>query len=157
MMGGPVMGGPVVMGGQPSFLQGAMQTAAGVAAGTLAVEGIESMLHGFGGHHGGYGLGGFGGGYGERPVEEVVNNYYGDDREREHHAGGFDNSGVPGYERLEENSGDYSRHEESRFADTGNDSLGNDNYADDASLYDSSADDVQLDDSGSYDDGSGSF
>lgn len=79
--------------GQPSFLRGAMQTAAGVAAGALAFEGVESILHGFG-HGGGWG-GGFGGpgigmagmgmgpGMGmmggfERPVDEtVVNNYYG--------------------------------------------------------------------------------
>jgi len=71
-------------GGQPSFLRGAMQTAAGVAAGALAFEGVESILHGF--SHPGYGWGGpgvggfgmgpgFGGGY-ERPVEETVNNYY---------------------------------------------------------------------------------
>ncbi len=80
--------------GQPSFMRGAMQTAAGVAAGALAFEGVESILHGFG-HGGGYGggFGGFGGGMAglgmgpgmgmgggfERPVEEtVVNNYYGD-------------------------------------------------------------------------------
>jgi hypothetical protein len=70
---GPPMGG----GG---FLQNAMQTAAGVAAGALAFEGIESLMHGFG-HAAGYGqgFGGFGG-EGQRPVEEVVNNYYGDDR-----------------------------------------------------------------------------
>lgn len=73
-------------GQQPSFLRGAMQTAAGVAAGALAFEGVESILHGFG--HGGYGPGlgmaGFGmgpgmgmGGAFNRPVDEtVVNNYY---------------------------------------------------------------------------------
>ncbi|HWW98043.1 MAG TPA: DUF2076 family protein, partial [Edaphobacter sp.] len=71
--GAPPMGG----GG---FLRGAMQTAAGVAAGALAFQGIESLMHGFG-HAAGYGqdFGGFGG-EGQRPVEEVVNNYYGDDR-----------------------------------------------------------------------------
>lgn len=81
---------PVGMG-QPSFLRGAMQTAAGVAAGALAFEGVEAVLHGLGGfgHPGmgfggpGMGMGGFGMGSGmmgagfERPVEEtVVNNYY---------------------------------------------------------------------------------
>jgi len=70
---------PVQPGAQPSFLRGAMQTAAGVAAGALAFEGVESILHGFGNPGmgmGGYGLGG--GGF-ERPMEEnVVNNYYGD-------------------------------------------------------------------------------
>src|SRR3981081_1530053 len=77
----PVGGGygaPPTGGG--GFLRGAMQTAAGVAAGALAFQGIESLMHGFG-HAAGYGqdFGGFGG-EGQRPVEEVVNNYYGDDR-----------------------------------------------------------------------------
>lgn len=73
-----------VPAGQPSFFRGAMQTAAGVAAGALAFEGVESLLHGGFGHYGGWGgpamgMGpgmGFGGGF-ERPIEEtVVNNYY---------------------------------------------------------------------------------
>jgi uncharacterized protein len=73
----------------PSFLRSAATTAAGVAAGALAFEGVESLLHGFG-HGGGYGMGGFGGGGfgGGMPVEEtVVNNYYGDRPEGmgEHH------------------------------------------------------------------------
>jgi len=62
--------------GAPSFLRGAAQTAAGVAAGALAFEGIRSMFShpGYGGGMGGYGMGGFGGG---APMEEtVVNNYY---------------------------------------------------------------------------------
>jgi len=76
----PVGGyGPPPMGGG-GFLRGAMQTAAGVAAGALAFQGIESLMHGFGQTAGyGQGFGGFGG-EGQRPVEEVVNNYYGDDR-----------------------------------------------------------------------------
>jgi hypothetical protein len=76
----PVGGGygaPLGAGGG-GFLRNAMQTAAGVAAGALAFEGIESLMHGFG-HAAGYGqgFGGFGG-ESQRPVEEVVNNYYGD-------------------------------------------------------------------------------
>ncbi len=66
-------------GGPPSFLRSAAQTAAGVAAGTLAVQGIESLFHGFGGG-GGSSLGGLGGGFGGfeggRPDETIVNNYY---------------------------------------------------------------------------------
>ena len=63
-------------GGAPSFLRGAAQTAAGVAAGALAFEGIRSLFS-----HPGYGgFGGFGGsGFMESgaPVgETVVNNYY---------------------------------------------------------------------------------
>lgn len=67
-------------GGQPSFLRSAATTAAGVAAGALAFQGVESLLHGGGGFGGGeYGGGGFGGGgFGEAPREEVINNYYGD-------------------------------------------------------------------------------
>lgn len=56
------------------FLRGAMQTAAGVAAGALAFQGVESLLHGFGGEGGGRGFEG-----GGRPEEIVNNNYYGDD------------------------------------------------------------------------------
>ena len=72
--------------GGSSFLRTAATTAAGVAAGALAFEGVESLLHGFG-HGGGAfggneGLGGFGsfggGGFNQRPEETVINNYYDD-------------------------------------------------------------------------------
>ncbi len=66
-----------MQGSGGGFLRGAAQTAAGVAAGALAFEGIRSLFE-----HPGYG-GGFGGGFGQAgftggaPVEEtVVNNYY---------------------------------------------------------------------------------
>jgi hypothetical protein len=70
------------------FLRSAMQTAAGVAAGALAFEGIESLMHGFG-HAAGYGTEfvgpGFGSaGFGGEPREEIVNNYYGDATPHEH-------------------------------------------------------------------------
>ncbi len=72
-------------GGAPSFLMGAAKTAAGVAAGALAFEGIRSLFE-----HPGYGGGGIGSGFmggGGAPVEEtVVNNYY-DDPQREEHGG----------------------------------------------------------------------
>lgn len=86
--GGPYAGGPgygappMGMPGGGGFLQNAMQTAAGVAAGALAFEGIESLMHGFGhaaGYGGGSGLGGFGG-TDQRPTETVTNNYYDDNR-----------------------------------------------------------------------------
>lgn len=72
--------------GMSSFLRNAGQTAAGVAAGTLAVQGIESLFShhsGFGGGEGmfGGGQGMFGGGGvgGYAPEETVIeNNYYGD-------------------------------------------------------------------------------
>ncbi len=59
--GAPQQAGAFGGGG---FLQGAMQTAAGVAMGTMAVQGIEGLMRGFG-HEAGYGsdraLGGFDG------------------------------------------------------------------------------------------------
>ena len=65
-------------------MRSAATTAAGVAAGALAFEGIESLMHGFG-HEAGFG--GYGGGlgsgigsglgdFGGRPEETVINNYY---------------------------------------------------------------------------------
>jgi len=67
----PSPSGPSPGAGGPSFLRGAAQTAAGVAAGALAFEGIRSLFS-----HPGYGGAGFGG-LGGVPVEEtVVNNYY---------------------------------------------------------------------------------
>ncbi len=97
--GGPGYGAPQ---GQPSFLRSAAQTAAGVAAGALVFEGVESMLHGGFGHPGmgmgmgGWGMPGVGPGMGyERPIEEnVVNNYYDGPGGERHEGGdhGFDSS-----------------------------------------------------------------
>lgn len=93
--GGPQYGAPGYAApmGQPSFLRSAAQTAAGVAAGALAFEGVEALLHGGFGHPGmgmgmgGWGMPGVGMGMGyERPIEEnVVNNYY-ESPEPEHHS-----------------------------------------------------------------------
>ncbi len=62
-----------MQGSGGGFLRGAAQTAAGVAAGALAFEGIRSLFE-----HPGFGGGGSGQGFmGGAPVEEtVVNNYY---------------------------------------------------------------------------------
>jgi uncharacterized protein len=85
---GPAAGTPSAGGGS-SFLRTAAQTAAGVAAGALAFEGIRSLFGGMG--HMGGGLFGGGGvsGYGSPVEETVVNNYYdspdaqgGDDSDR---------------------------------------------------------------------------
>ena len=64
--------------GQPSFLRGAAQTAAGVAAGALAFEGVRSLFEhpGYGGGGGFFGGGGEGYMGGGAPQEEIVNNYY---------------------------------------------------------------------------------
>lgn len=117
--------------GAPSFLRGAAQTAAGVAAGALAFEGIQSLFShpGYGMGGGGYGVGGFGGG---GPVEEtVVNNYY----DTPGGGGGTDNSNLD----LNDNRD---------FADTGaNDDSG---QYDDTSVDDTS--DVDSGDGGGFDD-----
>ena len=87
--GGPQYGAPqygVPQYGAPQqggFLRSAMQTATGVAAGALAFEGIESLMHGFG-EHAGYGGGSNFGSLGEPARPEVINNYYGDSAQHEH-------------------------------------------------------------------------
>jgi hypothetical protein len=123
--------------GQPSFLRGAMQTAAGVAAGALAFEGVESILHGFG--HGGYGpgmgMGGFGmepgigmgGGFG-RPVDEtVVNNYY----DSPGGQAGQGQSGQAGEQRFDQGGNEPHFHESAdsggaQFTDAGYNTQGSD-------------------------------
>ena len=130
---------------QPSFLRGAMQTAAGVAAGALAFEGVESILHGFG-HGAGYGIGGMGmGGEFGRPVEEtVVNNYYDEPR------GGQD--GLQGFEH-DRPEGEH-HHEGAQFSDTSGDLSGDDRRGfDDASNEDVAG----LDDASGFDDGGSGF
>ncbi len=147
---GPQYGQPQYMpaqGGPPSFLRGAMQTAAGVAAGALAFEGVESILHGFG--HGGYGPGvmgmgmgpgfGLGGGY-ERPIEEtVVNNYYEEPGTR-----GFEHDRPEGERHFHETADQGG----AQLSDAGYDASGDDRMAFDNS---NSSDDS----SGFSDDGGG--
>ncbi|HEX4749063.1 MAG TPA: DUF2076 domain-containing protein [Bryobacteraceae bacterium] len=93
--GGPSGGG---------FLRGAAQTAAGVAAGGLAFEAINSLFHSGGGGLGGFGGGGFGGsGYAGAPVEEtVVNNYY----DQPGDSGGFDDSANVDNSQLDDSNYD---------------------------------------------------
>jgi hypothetical protein len=158
-VGYPQYGAPMGMGGGGGFLQGALQTAAGVAAGALAFEGVESLMHGFG-HAAGYGqgFGGFGGG-GERPTE-VINNYYGDDRgERGEH-------GVSSDERTmgeqvdrdlggkDDRGGSLDDRGTSDFADTSSFDNGGSGLDDSSSLDDSGS---NFDDSSSFDDGGGGF
>jgi hypothetical protein len=118
--------------GQPSFLRGAMQTAAGVAAGALAFEGVEAVLHGIGGFgHGGYGMGmgGFGmpgmmGGGFERPVEEtVVNNYYDQPGGQEQH---FHESGDQGGAQFSEANYDRGGNDQGSFDNGGSDNIAQD-------------------------------
>jgi uncharacterized protein len=145
----PAYGQPVY--GQPGFgapqgggfLRGAMQTAAGVAAGAIAFEGIESLMHGFG-HAAGYG-GGFGGFDGGRPEEIVNNNYYGDAAP---HGQGLssdieDRRGEPSQfagavDRDDHGAGDSGSDDSSNFADDSGG--GGDNFADDSGGFDSGGD-----------------
>jgi hypothetical protein len=143
------------MGGG-GFLQNAMQTAAGVAAGALAFEGIESLMHGFGhaaGYGGGSGLGGFGGGE-DRPVENVTNNYYDDNRGEQ---GTHD---VSSAERTLGDSENYSGRDDRNDSGDRNSLYGADDTVvsdPNASLDDANFSDDNFDDSSSdnFDDGSG--
>jgi hypothetical protein len=159
--------------GQPSFLRGAMQTAAGVAAGALVFEGVESLLHPYG-HGGGWGWGGgpgfgggpaFGGGY-ERPVEETVinNNYYdqpGQVGGAEHHMA---DSGTGLNDQLDHDFGSEHHNESAQFADTNQDgsqfdqgSYDNSLTDNDSVINDDNLDNMQIDDSASNSDDSSSF
>jgi hypothetical protein len=136
--------------GQPSFFRGAMQTAAGVAAGALAFEGVESLLHGGFGHGGGWGGGpgmagfgmgpgtGFGGGF-QRPVEEtVVNNYYdqpgsmggGDHRvEHDYGAGGGGSDFSGGEHHFQNTDGSGAVYSDADYTTQGTDAAGADQSA----------------------------
>jgi uncharacterized protein len=129
---------PPPPGGGSSFLRTAATTAAGVAAGALAFEGVESLLHGFG-HPAGFGGGGYFGG--SAPEEIVTNNYY-DDSGR--------GSGDEHHERVDNSS----------FGDTNNDAANLQQASDDLKDDGTDQDDLSLDDTSyddtSYDDGSSS-
>ena len=159
--GTPQYGVPLGMGGG-GFLQGALQTAAGVAAGALAFQGVESLMHGFG-HAAGYGqdIGGLSSGMGQRP-EEIVNNYYGDQKSDRADSGvSADERSLGAQEDRDFGSGSSTDSQESADTSGGGDSLyANDSVTTDDSSFDadtSSADGSSFDDSGSDfgDDGSG--
>ena len=158
IFGSPMGGG--MFGGGSSFLGGAMQTAAGVAAGALAFEGIEDLMHGFD-HHAGYGsgFGGFDQGTSQPRDEVINNNYYGDQNSGtagDHSLGGdfADRLGT-----ADGASGTSSDIEDRRgFADTGDQNDVSDQFADTSSTDDSSnfddssfaSDFNSSDDSGDY-------
>jgi uncharacterized protein len=121
---------PPPPGGGSSFLRTAATTAAGVAAGALAFEGVESLMHGFGGGSpAGLAGGGFFGGGGSRPEETVINNYY-------------DDPGSGG-DRVDNTS----------LGDSGNDATNLQQASDDLRDDGDDQDDLSLDDT-SYDDSS---
>jgi hypothetical protein len=152
-VGYPQYGPPMGIGGGGGFLQGALQTAAGVAAGALAFQGVESLMHGFG-HAAGYGGQAFGGLDGGQRPEEVINNYYGDDR------GGREASTAERTEGDRENrefGGGDDRGSQQGDDGRGLDDRGTSDFADTSSYDDSgsSLDDASFDDSASsFDDGS---
>jgi uncharacterized protein len=154
--GAPVYGAPIGYGApqQGGFLRSAMQTATGVAAGALAFEGIESLMHGFGhaagyGYEPGFGGGGFPGGEfgGAAPREEIVNNYYGDASPR---SGGEHGDSYPegkwddssrsadaGHGHDGSDVSDASVAAEDRYTgEAGGGSDTGDSYADDSSSFD---------------------
>jgi hypothetical protein len=130
--------------GGGSFLRGALQTAAGVAVGEMAFESIGSLFHGFGGGPYGYG----------HPSESVVNNYYDDAGQHEHHAADDSNFYNPEHDASHQNLPDQSSSQS--LADT-SDNSGNDIGGiggDTSDFADNSLDDSGFDDSGSsFDDG----
>jgi uncharacterized protein len=138
--------------GAGSFLRSAATTAAGVAAGALAFQGVESLLHGFG-HSSGIGeFGGFGTPVAGAPAEEtVINNYYdnpADQSDHQEHEAAFDDrvssSDLQSQGQSENDSGQLEDASFDRDSDSSSDS--EDGYDD--------QDDQQLDDS-SFDDGGG--
>jgi uncharacterized protein len=134
----PAYGVPA--GGGSSFLRSAATTAAGVAAGALAFEGISSLMHGFG-HAAGFGGPGFGSGFGDfgsRPEETVINNYY--------------DSPGSGYEDRKADIQQYA-HEGDSGLNTQQD-LASDVNVDDGGQLQADTDLPTLDDSGAYDDAS---
>jgi uncharacterized protein len=127
---------PPQPGGGSSFLRTAATTAAGVAAGALAFQGVESLLHGFGGNQAGLAGGGLFGG-GGAPGETVINNYYDDAGSQREHIGdsSLGNSGNDAADLQAASDG---------LTDDGDDQ-------DDSSLDDSSYDDSSFDDSSNDD------
>ena len=140
---GGMFGGGGGFGGG-GFLQGALQTAAGVAAGEMVFQGMEDLFHGFGGGHEGYGRGFEGGGGGET----IINNYNDGDRgsDRDNDRG----SDRDFSDRGRDDSSFYNPSDDasrSNFASADTD----DNSLTDTSSFDNSND---FNDTGSFDDSS---
>jgi hypothetical protein len=153
---GPPQGYAPVGSGGSSFLRSAATTAAGVAAGALAFQGIESLMHGFGhaagfGGYDGAGLGTGLGGFGGRPEETTINNYY------DPSTPGQENKTADIQQLVHE--GDSSLNTQQDLADDVNvdDDSGQLQADTDLPTLDDdsgSFDDASLDDSGSFDDSS---
>ena len=129
---------PQPMQQQGGFLQSALRTATGVAAGALAFQGIESLMHGFD-HHAGYGsgFGNFDGGM-NQPREEVTNNYYGDQAQSDKDTGFRDRLSNDLEDRRDDNTRNDS--DTASFADS-DDSIDDNQPTDDNTTYDPSGND----------------
>jgi uncharacterized protein len=132
---------PAYPSGGGGFLRGALQTAAGVAIGEAAFESMESLFHGFGGSQYGY----------EHPGETVVNNYYDDPAQHEHHV---DDSNFynPADDASRQDLGGQGSSQNFADSSSGNDigGFGNDN----SDFVDNSGfDDSGFDDSSNFDNG----
>lgn len=129
--------------GAGSFLRSAATTAAGVAAGALAFEGIESLMHGGFGHGpefgGGYGPG-FEGGYGGRPEETVINNYYGDSNAQsgERYEGGSNGPDMQPQGPYEDDSNGPDMQPQGPYEEEASYDSGGDSNFDDSSFGDDS-------------------
>ena len=143
--------------GGSSFLRSAATTAAGVAAGALAFQGIESLMHGFG-HAAGFGGSGGGlgsglGDFGGRPEETVINNYYDStapgqgDKSAEIQQ--LSREGDSGLNTQQDLAGDVNMDASSDTQLEADTDLPNIDDSDSGSY-----DDASLDDGGSFDDGS---
>jgi uncharacterized protein len=115
-------------GGAPGFLRGAAQTAAGVAAGALAFEGIRSLFsHNPGYGFGGEGFGGFGGG---APAEEtIVNNYYDNPTDVDRDVDRRNDFVDPGISDASNQYDDANQFDDSSLDDPGGFEDGGDDYA----------------------------
>jgi hypothetical protein len=135
----PAYGAPQYAAPQSGgFLRSAAQTAAGVAAGALAFQGIESLMHGFG-HPAGYGtsIGSFGDM--NRP-EEVINNYYGDASPHEHAEHAEHLANDPEDRRDDSRFSDAVYHDgNTDTSDRDDSTLTADTFADDSNDFDDSS------------------
>ncbi len=143
----PGYGAPQPQPGGGGFLRSAATTAAGVAGGMLAFQGVEALLggltHGFGGGQG-FSGGGFGG-----PGETIIeNNYY--DGPRGSEGSRFDAQGGGDSFLGPDPHNDYSS-ADVLPADDSNDSNFDDSATDDSDIDSSGGDDFSGDDSSGSD------
>lgn len=156
---GAPQGYPPAGGGGSSFLRSAATTAAGVAAGALAFQGIESLMHGFG-NTAGFGGGGLGSGLGDfggRPEETVINNYY--DSPGPGQDGGNAGAANADIQQFAHEGDSNLNPQQDLASDVNVDDGGATQLQADTDLPtldddSGSYDDASLDDSGSFDDGS---